>query len=305
MNNHYVSLNESGMNPRIGGKIRAENNYFEDSKDVLGTFYTNDMGYWQVSGNIFDNITWTSSGNKNYPAGPNPSSTTSISIPYSYSLDNASCVPSIIAATAGANKGLAVSDGDCSTTTPPDNGGGNGGGGNGDGSGTGTNLALSAAADGSSKASGTSYGNVIDGDTSSYWSPNGSTGTINVKNLNATVNAVRIVSASGYENAITNWALVNYDTGVTLATGGAVPNVISFSDTTVNKISFVIQSSSTQPRVAEFEVYNGYSSGGGRSGGSGNNGTVNGRYWISPVHSDKAVDVNGCCLLYTSDAADE
>ena len=294
-NNHYVSINESGMNPRIGGEIRAENNYFEDSKDVLGTFYTNDMGYWQVSGNIFDNITWTSSGDKNYPAGPNPSSTTSISIPYSYSLDDASCVPSIIAATAGANKGLAVSDGDCSTTTPPDNGGGDNGGGDngGGGSGTGTNLALSAAADGSSKASGTSYGNVIDGDTSTYWSPNGSTGTINVKNLNTTVNAVRIVSAAGYENAVTGWAVVNYDTGVTLASGGAVPDVISFSDTNLNKISFVIQSSSSQPRVAEFEVYNGYSSGGG-TGGSGNNGTVNGTYQISPVHSGKAIDITGC-----------
>lgn len=293
-NNHYVSINESGMNPRIGGEMRAENNYFEDSKDVLGTFYTNDMGYWQVSGNYFDNVTWTSSGDKNYPAGPNPTSTTSISIPYSYSLDNVSCVPSIIAATAGANKGLAVSDGSCSVTTPPDNGGddgGSNGGGDGGSTPTGVNLALSGGADGSSKASGTSYGNVIDGDTSTYWSPNGSTGTINVKNLNTTVNAVRIVSSSGYESAITGWTLVNYDTGTTLASGGAVPSVITFSDTSLNKLSFVIQSSSSQPRIAEFEVYNGYSSSGG---GSSNNGTVNGTYWISPVHSGKAVDVANC-----------
>ncbi|WP_456238817.1 pectate lyase family protein [Saccharobesus litoralis] len=121
-NNHYVSINESGMNPRIGGEMRAENNYFEDSKDVLGTFYTNDMGYWQVSGNIWDNITWTDDASKNHPAGPNPTSTTSVSIPYSYSLDNASCVPNIVAATAGANKGLLTSDGSCGTT-----GGGNDG----------------------------------------------------------------------------------------------------------------------------------------------------------------------------------
>ena len=33
-----------------------ENNYFKDSKDVLGTFYTNQLGYWQVGGNIFDNV---------------------------------------------------------------------------------------------------------------------------------------------------------------------------------------------------------------------------------------------------------
>ena len=36
--------------------------YDLDSKDVLGTFYTDEAGYWQVSGNIFDNVTWSSSG---------------------------------------------------------------------------------------------------------------------------------------------------------------------------------------------------------------------------------------------------
>ena len=122
-NNHYQNLGSSGMNPRIGGEMKAEHNYFEDSKDPLGTFYTNDMGYWQVNGNVWDNIDWSDDGNKMHPAGPNPTSTTSISIPYSYTLDNASCVPSIVAATAGANKGLAVSDGSCGTT-----GGGSSGG---------------------------------------------------------------------------------------------------------------------------------------------------------------------------------
>src|SRR5687768_18281536 len=38
-----------------------------------------------------------------------------------------------------------------------------------------------AGADGSSKASGTSYGNVIDGNMSTYWSPVGTTGDISVK----------------------------------------------------------------------------------------------------------------------------
>lgn len=31
-----------------------DNNYFKDSKDVLGTSYTDEAGYWQVSGNTFD-----------------------------------------------------------------------------------------------------------------------------------------------------------------------------------------------------------------------------------------------------------
>ncbi|GAB2804617.1 hypothetical protein GCM10027091_41140 [Streptomyces daliensis] len=112
-NNHYVSLNESGINSRAGARAKVDSNYFEDSKDVLGTFYTDEAGYWQVSGNTFDNVTWSSPGDENNPAGPNPASNTSVSIPYSYSLDQTSCVPNIVSRTAGAGKGLAESNGSC------------------------------------------------------------------------------------------------------------------------------------------------------------------------------------------------
>ncbi|HSX64962.1 MAG TPA: hypothetical protein VLF15_09550, partial [Pseudoxanthomonas sp.] len=40
---------------------------------------------------------------------------------------------------------------------------------------SGTNLSLGAGSDGSSKASGTSYGNVLDGNIGTYWSPAGAT----------------------------------------------------------------------------------------------------------------------------------
>ena len=63
---------------------------------------------------------------------------------------------------------------------------------------SGTNLSIGAGADGSSKASGTSYGNAIDGDASTYWSPSGSTGTISVKwGTSKTVSSVVIRTASG------------------------------------------------------------------------------------------------------------
>ena len=97
-NNYYVSLHESGINSRAGARAKVDNNYFKNSKDVLGTFYTDEAGYWQVSGNIFDNVTWSSPGSDNNPAGPNPQSNTTVSIPYSYSLDGASCVPNVVAA---------------------------------------------------------------------------------------------------------------------------------------------------------------------------------------------------------------
>ncbi|MGB2570958.1 pectate lyase family protein, partial [Micromonospora citrea] len=112
-NNHYVNLHESGINSRAGAKAKVDNNYFKDSKDVLGTFYTSEAGYWQVSGNTFDNVTWSARSSDHNPAGPNPQSNTTVSIPYSYRLDGANCVPGVISQTAGANKGLQVSDGNC------------------------------------------------------------------------------------------------------------------------------------------------------------------------------------------------
>jgi pectate lyase len=112
-NNHYVGLVESGINSRAGARAKVENNYFQNSKDVLGTFYTDAAGYWQVAGNIFDNVTWSSPDSENHPAGPNPQSNTTISIPYAYGLDAASCVPAIVRRTAGAGTGLQVSNGSC------------------------------------------------------------------------------------------------------------------------------------------------------------------------------------------------
>lgn len=112
-NNYYVGLNESGINSRAGAKAKVDNNYFKDSKDVLGTFYTDAAGSWQVSGNTFDKVTWSPADDEYKPAGPNPTSNTTVNIPYAHKLDSAACVPAIVARTAGANTGLKVSDGTC------------------------------------------------------------------------------------------------------------------------------------------------------------------------------------------------
>ncbi len=251
-NNHYVRLNSSGINSRAGARAKVENNYFKDSKDVLGTFYTNERGYWQVGGNVFDNVTWSSQGDKNYPAGPNPRSTTSVSVPYSYGLDDAGCVPGVVQQTAGAGKGNRVSDGNCRAedptdpdptdpdpTDPP----------------SGTNLSIGAGADGSSKASGTSYGNAVDGDMGTYWSPSGSTGRISVKwGSNTTVSAINIREAAGAGGNIGSWRVVDHDTGAVLATGSGA-GAITFAPTTLRKVNFEITSSNGTPRVAEFETY--------------------------------------------------
>ncbi|WP_026932488.1 pectate lyase family protein [Glycomyces tenuis] len=266
-NNHFVGIVESGINSRVGAEVKIDNNYFQDSKDPIGTFYTDLRGYWEVNGNIFDNVTWSEEGEDNYPAGPNPTSTTTVDIPYSYDLDDAGCVPDVVAQTAGAGTGMQVSDGNCTAEPPTDDP---------DDPTTdpddpttdepddptddpsdpvGSNLSIDAGSDGSSKASGTSYGNVRDGDLSTYWSPNGSTGRISVKWGSATtVSAINIIEASGAEGNIGSWEVVNHDNGDVLASGDGA-GVITFSSTTLDKIDFVILSADGTPRVAEFETY--------------------------------------------------
>ncbi|WBB73958.1 cellulose-binding protein [Micromonospora sp. WMMD1128] len=118
-----------------------------------------------------------------------------------------------------------------------------------------TNLSLGAGADGSSKAGGTSYGNAIDGDMNSWWSPSGATGRVSVKWGSATtVSSINIREAAGAVGAIGSWRVVNNDTGATL-TSGTGAGVITFTATALRKINFEITSSTGTPRVAEFETY--------------------------------------------------
>ncbi|GAA5185398.1 polysaccharide lyase family 1 protein [Rugosimonospora acidiphila] len=264
-NNYYVGLTKSGINPRAGGKAKVENNYFKDSADVLGTFYTDLLGFWQVSGNIYDNVTWTSPGSENHPAGPDPQSNTTISIPYAYTLDGASCVPAIVGQMAGANKGLQVSNGSCSPQTPPTSpttrpptsptSGPTASPTTAPTQPSGTNLSIGAGSDGSGKASGTSYGNVQDGNLSTYWSPTGSTGYISIKwSAAKTVSRINIREASGATGLIGSWQVLNADTGAVLASGSGA-GAITFPSTSLKKITFKINSSTGTPRVAEFETY--------------------------------------------------
>ncbi|MDW8810500.1 pectate lyase, partial [Streptomyces scabiei] len=119
----------------------------------------------------------------------------------------------------------------------------------------GTNLSIGAGSDGSSKADGTSYGNVRDGSMSTYWSPVGSTGSISVKWGSATtVSSVNIREASGSAGAIGSWRLLNADTGAVLNSGSGA-GLITVPRTALNKITFEITSSTATPKVAEFETY--------------------------------------------------
>ncbi|WP_097964145.1 polysaccharide lyase family 1 protein [Streptomyces sp. or20] len=256
-NNHYVKLNESGINSRAGARAKVENNYFEDSKDVLGTFYTDEAGYWQVSGNTLDNITWSSPGGTTNPAGPDMKSTTTVDIPYTYRADTAGCVPDVVSRTAGAGKGLKVSDGNCTPQTPTPTPTDPTPGPTDPTPPIGTNLSIGAGSDGSSKAAGTSYGDLRDGNPNTYWSPAGPTGSASIKWASATsVSTVVIREAADSTGAIEAWRLLNGDTGAEL-TSGEGAGVISFPRTSLRKITFEITGSTGTPRIAEFETYAG------------------------------------------------
>jgi hypothetical protein len=90
---------------------------------------------------------------------------------------------------------------------------------------------------------------------STYWSPNGSTGSISIKWGSATsVARINIREAAGAVGNIGSWQVIDHDTGAVL-TSGSGAGVITFAQTSLRKITFKINSSSGTPRVAEFETY--------------------------------------------------
>ncbi|WP_024890928.1 hypothetical protein [Luteimonas huabeiensis] len=120
---------------------------------------------------------------------------------------------------------------------------------------SGPNLSLGAGADGSSKGSGTSYGNVTDGDLGTWWSPNGATGRISVKwSAPRTVGSVVIREPAGMQGRIGAWRLVNHGNGQVLATGSGA-GTIAFAPVSASKLNFEILAASGTPAVAEFETY--------------------------------------------------
>ncbi len=93
-NNYYNNIIDTGINSRMGAKLRIEHNVFENSKDPIGSWYSDEQGYWDVRNNQFINST-----------GSQPTtSTTSYTPPYSYSLDPVNQVKNHVIANAGVGK---------------------------------------------------------------------------------------------------------------------------------------------------------------------------------------------------------
>lgn len=106
-NNYYVDVEGSGINSRMGAKLRIENNVFENvgsgsmdssgfAEGPIGSYYSKSIGFWDVSNNLFINC------KGNQPT----TSTCSFNPPYNYSkvLHPVEQVKSIVTQYAGVGK---------------------------------------------------------------------------------------------------------------------------------------------------------------------------------------------------------
>ena len=116
-------------------------------------------------------------------------------------------------------------------------------------------ASIATAADGTTKLSGTSFGNVVDGDTDTYWQPTSRYGQrISVKGFSATVSSVIIHEPT---QTVSAWRLVNNANGQVLASGSSLgaQKAISFSPVASSKLDLFIDRAGSLPRIGEFEVF--------------------------------------------------
>jgi len=92
--NYYQDIPGSAINSRMGAKLKIEHNYFENVKNPIGSWDSQEIGFWDIVGNIFIDC-----------SGSIPTtSTCSYTPPYSYTLTPAEKVKEIVTQYAGVGK---------------------------------------------------------------------------------------------------------------------------------------------------------------------------------------------------------
>lgn len=108
-NNYYQNVTGSGINSRMGAKIRIDNNVFESVKNPILSVDSASIGYWNATGNTFTNVTWggTSPANCSTPpcyAVSADSVTDPFVPPYAYNAMPVADVKTHVTTYAGRNK---------------------------------------------------------------------------------------------------------------------------------------------------------------------------------------------------------
>ncbi|WP_424137416.1 hypothetical protein [Roseomonas chloroacetimidivorans] len=150
--NYYTNIESSAINLRMGAEGQIENNVFEDVKNPIISEYSKQIGYWNLSGNEFDDVTWSKVGSGEASA-ENSKSTSDFTVDYDYALDATSTVKAYVTAHAGVGK--LDTDDSSSSTTPSSTGA------------SGASSAAKPAPSSSSSPASSSSGLTSDHDTSS------------------------------------------------------------------------------------------------------------------------------------------
>ncbi|MGO4894311.1 pectinesterase family protein [Flavobacterium sp. W21_SRS_FM6] len=91
-NNYFNNIHSTAINSRRGAELLIENNVFENTQNPIVSFYTDVVGYWNLSGNILgDGVTWTTPDSGEISA-QDGQSTSSYVVPYDYELEQADVV---------------------------------------------------------------------------------------------------------------------------------------------------------------------------------------------------------------------
>ena len=78
---------------------------FENTQNPIVSFYSDVVGYWNTSGNVFGGgVTWTTPADGDVVAGPEATPTSSYEVPYEYQLDDADKTKAIVINHAGVGK---------------------------------------------------------------------------------------------------------------------------------------------------------------------------------------------------------
>ncbi|UTF60392.1 polysaccharide lyase family 1 protein [Gilvimarinus sp. DA14] len=106
LNNYYKDVDSTAVNSRMGANIRVEGTVFENVQNPIVSFYSEEVGYWDLADNIYTNISWSNPSGGDIIAGPGTDleSTVSYTPEYEYSAMPAAEVVEHVTTYAGSGK---------------------------------------------------------------------------------------------------------------------------------------------------------------------------------------------------------
>jgi pectate lyase len=102
--NYYSGIETSGINLRMGAVGLIENNVFANSDNPIISKDSSELGFWDLRGNIFQNIQWSDVDDGEAIARNNDADTATYNVPYTYAKVGAAQVANFVLANAGTGR---------------------------------------------------------------------------------------------------------------------------------------------------------------------------------------------------------